>query len=226
MALAAAGCDSACVRVAYLVAAIAICSGCSGRVIYPHPPGEPGTDPGPEITGVTCGNPSSSCEDVDPGSGEPLKAFALVSVRVTVDDLIDPPVRVGPRELRFLHPPLGSFEFRGRDRDLTVDMVSSSAPSATGGTVLFERKADALVGTWVVGMRRGSTRRVHGRYTGTLDGIELPVGHDRNITIELVDFCYPTLRLSSRLHWSWLDGSGSPITLQPAVSVSGCGAGS
>jgi hypothetical protein len=194
-------------------------------MIYPHPPGEPGTEPGPEITGISCINPSSSCEDVTPGTGEALKAFALATVRVTVDDLVDPPVRVGPREVRFLHPPLGAFEFRGRNRELTTDMVSSNSPGLTAGTALFERKADALVGTWVVGMRRGAARRVHGRCTGTLDGIELQPGRERNILIELVDFCYPTLRVSSRFHWSYFDGSGSPVTRQPAVSVSGCDAG-
>jgi hypothetical protein len=55
-----------------LAASTAILVGCgnTGTVIYPHPPGEPGTDPGPEITGVSCSNVSASCEDVKAGSGE------------------------------------------------------------------------------------------------------------------------------------------------------------
>lgn len=191
-------------------------------MIYPHPPGEPGTDPGPEITGVSCGNPTSSCTEISPGSGEPLKSYALVTVRVTVDDVIDPPVRVGPRQVSFLHPPLGSFSFRDRDRDLTIDMFADRASSEIGAA-FFERSADALVGTWTVGMRRGAARQVHGRYAGTFAGIELPVGRERDILIELLDFCYPTVRLGSRLHWSWLDGSGSPVTRQPVVAISGCG---
>jgi hypothetical protein len=191
-------------------------------VIYPHPPGEPGTDPGPEITGVTCDNPSASCEDVGAGAGDAVNAFALVTVRVTVEDLIEPPVRVGPTQVAFLHPPLGQFRFRGRDRDLTTFMLHDR-PSSVSEPALFERHADALVGTWVVGMRRGASRRVRGRYAGTLGGTELPAGRDRVILIELVDFCYPTLRASSRLHWSWADGSGSPVRLEPSVSISGCG---
>ena len=206
---------------------VALSSGCgSGHVIYPHPPGEPGTEPGPEITGVSCGTPASSCQEVSAGTGEPARAHALVTVQVTVDDLVDPPVRIGPRRVSFLHPPLGSFEFRGRDRDLTTDMFSDRASSTALEPAAFERNADALVGTWVVGMRRGASRRIHGRYTGTLDRIELPVGRERNILIELVDFCYPTVRLSSRMHWSWLDGSGSPVRFEPSISVNGCGSGS
>ena len=191
-------------------------------MIYPHPPGEPGTDPGPEITGVSCGNVSASCEDVKAGSGEPAKAFLLATVRVTVDDQIDPPVRLGPRDATFLHPPLGPIHFGGRDRHLTVDMFSDRTSSLIGAG-FFDRNTDALVGTWVVGMRREGARRVRGRYVGTLDGVELPVGRDRIILIELVDFCYPTVQLGSRLHWSWADGSGSPLTFQPALTVSGCG---
>ncbi len=195
-------------------------------MIYPHPPGEPGTDPGPEITGVSCDNPSASCEEVRPGSGEAVKAFALVTVRVTVDELGEPPRRVEPRQVAFLHPPLGSFSFRGRDRDLTGDMLRDPASSLIGGTAFFERHADALVGTWTVGMKRGGARRMRGRYAGTLDGIELPAGRERIFLIELVDFCYPTVRVGSRLRWSPQDGSGSPVTMQPAVSISGCGVGS
>ena len=209
---------------AVLVAALLAC-GASGEVIYPHPPGEPGEEPGPEITGVSCDNPSASCEDVGAGTGDAVKAFALVTVRVTVDDLIDPPVRVGPTEVAFLHPPLGSFEFRGRDRDLTTFMFRDRAASAVAEPAFFERHAEALVGTWVVGMRRGASRRVHGRYAGRLGSTELPAGRDRHILIELVDFCYPELRVSGRLHWSFADGSGSPVRVEPTVSISGCGVG-
>jgi hypothetical protein len=203
-------------------------SGCGsgGRVIYPHPPGEPGTDPGPEITGVSCGDPSTSCVEVRPGSGDALKAFGLVTVRVTVDDVSDPSRRVGPRQVAFLHPPLGPIPFRGRDRDLTTDMLRDPTASRIGGRGFFERDAETLVGVWVIGMRRGSARRVHGRYAGRLDGIELPAGRDRLFLIELVDFCYPTVRVSGRMRWSWLDGSGSPVNLQPTLSVSGCESGS
>jgi hypothetical protein len=193
-------------------------------VIYPHPPGEPGEEPGPEITGVSCANPSASCEDVGQGAGEAVKPFALVKVRVTVDDATDPSRRVGPRDVFFLHPVLGTFPFRGRDRDLAIGMLRDHGPSAPGEREFFERDADALVGVWIVGMRRGAVRRVRGRYTGRLDGVELPAGRDRVILIELVDYCYPTLRVTSRTRWSWSDGSGSPVTWQPSVSVTGCGA--
>jgi hypothetical protein len=64
---------------------------------------------------------------------------------------------------------------------------------------------------------------VRGRYAGTLGGIELPVGRDRLILIELMDFRYPTVHLGRRLRWSWADGSGSPLTFQPSLTVSGCG---
>jgi len=209
------------VRIICFAIVIALSAGCgSGRVIYPHPPGEPGTDPGPEITGVSCDNPSASCEDVAPGSGERVKAFALVTVRVTADDLFDPPRRVGPKQVSFLHPPLGTFEFRGRDRDLSGNVLTTAGPAFS------ERSAEALVGTWIVGMRRGSSRRVHGRYAGTLGGVELPAGRDRNILIDLLDFCYPTIRLRGRVRWSSLSGSGGPVQWQPAVSISGCGSGS
>ena len=217
------------VRTLCCVAALMVMSsGCApaGVAIYPHPPGEPGTDPGPEITGISCDNPSASCEEAGRGSGEAVKPFALVTVRVTVDDLVDPPVRVGPRQVTFLHPPLGPIPFRGRDRDLTVEMLRDRTSSRIAGVAFFERNADALVGVWVVGMRRGGARRVRGRYAGTLDRIELPAGRDRVILIELLDFCYPTVRLTSRLHWSSSDGSGSPVTRQPALRISGCGSGS
>ena len=94
----------------------------------------------------------------------------------------------------------------------------SDRTSSLIGAGFFDRNTDALVGTWVVGMRREGARRVRGRY-GTLDGVELPVGRHRIILIELVDFCYPTVQLGSRLHWSWADGSGSPLTFQPALTV-------
>jgi hypothetical protein len=214
----------AAVTIRLLAASMAILAGCggTGTMIYPHPPGEPGADPGPEITGVSCSNISASCEDVRAGSGEAAKAFLLATVRVTVDDQIDPPVRVGPREATFLHPPLGAIQFGGRERHLTLDMFANRRSSLIGER-FFDYSTDALVGTWVVGMRRGGARRVRGRYTGTLHGVELPAGRDRIILIELVDFCYPTVQLGSRLRWSWADGSGSPLTFQPSLTVSGCG---
>jgi hypothetical protein len=88
--------------------------------------------------------------------------------------------------------------------------------SSVVGERFFDQHTDALVGTWVVAMRRGGARRVRGRYAGTLGGIELPVGGDRLILIELVNFCYPIVRLGRRLRWSWADGSGSPLTFQPS----------
>jgi hypothetical protein len=103
-------------------------------------------------------------------------------------------------------------------------MFRDRASTAVAGPAFFERHAEALVGTWVVGLRRGASRRVHGRYAGRLGGTELPAGRDRHILIELVDVCYPELRVSGRLHWSYNDGSGSPVRVEPAVSVSGCGA--
>jgi hypothetical protein len=144
--------------------------------------------------------------------------FALVTARITITDLIEPPVRVGPVDKLFLQPPLGPISFRGRDRDLTVDMLRDAAAIWIGR--LVEKDAQVLVGTWTVGMKRGGVREIRGRYAGTFAGRELPVGRDRIIQVELVDFCYPTIGLHSRTHWSWYDG---PISLQPALTVSGCG---
>ena len=211
-------------KLAFLALLLAMSAGCGRRgvTVYPHPVEEPGTEPGPDIAGVSCHAPGSSCEDVLQGSGEPLKPYALVTVRLTVDDVVEPPVRVGPRQLSFLHPPIGQIEFMGRDRDLSVNMFGDQA-SAAVGSAFFERDADALVGSWLVGLRRGGSRRVRGRYTGTLDRVELPPGRDRTILIELLDFCYPTVLLRSGGRWSWFDGSGSPVSLQPTLSVTGCG---
>jgi predicted small lipoprotein YifL len=203
---------------------VAMAAGCGRRGVTVYPPAaeEPGTEPGSDIAGASCTGSRASCTDVAPGSGEPLKAYALVTARIIVDDVVEPPVRVGPRQLTFLHPPIGQIEFMGRERDLSVNMFGDQASAAVGGA-FFERTADALVGSWLVGMRRGGSRRVVGRYTGTLDRVELTPGRDRAILIELLDFCYPTVRLRSGMRWSWFDGSGSPVSLQPALSVTGCG---
>ena len=212
-----------------MLAAALVCAagssacGRGGLTVYPHPAGEPGEEPPPEITGVTCSGRSGSCEDVKQGSGDPLQPYALVTVRLTVDDLIEPPVRIGPRQLSFLHPPLGTVEFMGRQRDLTINMFGDTA-SEKIGAAFFEQKTDALVGVWLVGMRRGGSRRVQGRYTGTLEHVELPPGRERAMLIELLDFCYPTVRVSSGVRWSMFAGSSGPAELTPRLSVAGCGA--
>lgn len=200
---------------------LVLAAGCASAAlqIYPHPPGEPGTEPGPEYTGVRCDNPSASCVDATPGSGDAMRPFALVKARITVDDVVDPPVRVGPVDVAFLQPPLGPIPFRGRDRDLAVDMLKDPTASRIGERAFFEKDAQVLAGTWTIGMKRGGVREIRGRYAGRFAGRELPVGRDRIIRVELVDYCYPTIGLYSRTHWSWYDG---PVSLQPALTVSGC----
>jgi len=212
------------VRLVLLAVLVAVSAGCGGRgvAVYPPPAGEPGTEPGPDYAGVSCTERGASCQDVAPGSGDPLELHALVTVRITVDDAVEPPVRVGPRQLTFLHPPIGQIEFMGRERELSMSMFGDQA-SAAVGMAFFETNADALVGSWLVGMRRGGSRRVSGRYTGTLDRVQLPAGRDRAILIELLDYCYPTVLVRSRVRWSWFDGKASPVSRQPALSVTGCG---
>jgi hypothetical protein len=194
------------------------CAG-AGLQIYPHPPGEPGTDPGPDYTGVTCIDPRGGCIELKAGAGERVRSFALVSVRITVEDVIDPPERVGPIDVEFLQPPLGLVPFRGRDRHLTVDMLADPVAARIGGRAFFETDAQALVGVYVIGMQRGGIRRILGRSTGTLGGRGLQVGRDRKIDVELLNACYPVITVYSRVRWLFFDGSDN---LQPALTVSGC----
>jgi hypothetical protein len=209
------------VRLRIVGLSLLLAAGCASAAlqIYPHPPGEPGTDLPPDHSGVRCADPGSSCVDIAVGSGEAMRRFALVTARVTVDDLIEPPVRSGPHEVKFLEPLLGPIPFRGRDRDLSVNMLGDANANRVGGQAFFERDAQALVGTWTVGMKRGGVREIRGRYTGRLAGRDLPGGRDRRIQLELLDFCYPVIGLHSRGHWQLFDGSDF---LQPALVVSGC----
>jgi hypothetical protein len=209
------------VRLRVLVTGLLLTIACAdaGLQIYPHAPGEPGTDPGPEHTGVQCVDPRAGCIEVKTGAGEAVRAFALVSVRITVEDLIDPPVRTGPIDAQFLQPPLGPIPFRGRDRNLTVDMLADPVASRIGSRAFFEKDAQVLVGVYVIGMQPGGIRRIRGRYAGTLGGRELPVGRDRAIDVELLSACYPLIKVYSRVRWLWFDGADN---LQPALAVTGC----
>ena len=195
--------------------------GCSGEGVrvYPPVPADPADTWPAGSTGPDCRESSPlSCRDLKVGTGEPVQAFSQVSVRVTVEDT-KPAATRGPVLVTFVYPAIEKIPFRGREWDITTTILDEGADAGP----FFARSEAAMIGFNVVGMRMGGIRRVTESYAGKLGTLDLPPGQPRHYTLALVQVCYPQMFVKSRLHWSLMDGSGSPVRLHPRLTITGCG---
>ena len=204
-----------------LTLALLFAAGCSGPGVrvYPPVPADPADSWPAGSTGPDCRDTSPiSCRDLKVGTGEPVQAFAQVTVRVTVEDT-KTPVTHGPVMVTYVYPAIEKVPFRGREWDLTTTIVDDTADAGP----FFARAEAAMIGFNVVGMRMGGIRRVTESFAGKVGTLDLPPGQPRHYTLELVQVCYPQMFVKSRLRASWLDGSGSPVQLHPRLTITGCG---
>lgn len=202
--------------------ALLITIGCAakGLLVYPPTPVDPGDTWPAGSTGPDCRESSPiSCRDLIIGTGDPVRAFAQVTVRVTVEDT-QPPATHGPVMVTFVYPTFDRVSFRGRDWDVTTTMMLPEAAAAP----FFARGDAVILGANVIGMRTGGTRRVTESFAGTIGSIDLPPGQPRHYSIQLTQVCYPQIYVTTRTRWSgWLGGSGNPVDLYPRLTISGCG---
>lgn len=205
---------------ACVAAALVWLTACTGRgvLVYPPAPADPADTWPAGMTGPDCSETSPLlCRDLKIGSGEPVRPFAQVTVRVTIEDT-EPAATHGPMMLTFVYPSIDKIPFRGRDRDLTATIFAEGMDDAA----FFARSEAAMLGASVIGMRMGGVRRLTERYAGRLGRLELPSGQLRHFTLELAQVCYPELWVGTRPYAALLDG-GSPVRLIPRVTIKGCG---
>jgi hypothetical protein len=208
------------IRVALMLLALCVLPGCArlGVLVYP-PEAEPGDDWPRGWTGPDCSETSVvNCREVSVGTGEAVRAFAQITVRVTIEDT-NPPATHGPLMVTFVYPAVEKIPFRGRDWDLTPATFADGQDI----TPFYARSEAAMLGANVIGMRMGGVRRVTESFAGKLGTLDLPPGQPRHYTIELTQVCYPELRVSSRLRSAFFEGGGSPVRLNPLVTITGCG---